>query len=212
MAMTLRTHRSQGFTLIELLVVISIVSLLIAILLPALGKARQAAYKTSCLSQLRQQGLAYHMYMGDYDGWTWKSTAGDDNYLLTKSNWQSTGLLIGGGYLRTGKVFGCPAVKARVYRHYIDKPIDPFPGYWYSDYMHRLGNTYYGPVSMEQTPGRALEADNPRVDWTGHETLYHVDGSNVLYIGGHAKFISDRDAPPAQDSNEARNWFKNYCE
>src|SRR3954453_2999843 len=55
-----------GFTLVELLVVVGIVAVLIAILLPALSKARDAARKTACLSNLRQVHQLIAMYANDY--------------------------------------------------------------------------------------------------------------------------------------------------
>ena len=68
-------HRS-GFTLVELLVVISIISLLISLLLPALGQARAVTRTAMCQSGQRQCMLAVQMYANDFTGWTFPSDGG----------------------------------------------------------------------------------------------------------------------------------------
>jgi prepilin-type N-terminal cleavage/methylation domain-containing protein/prepilin-type processing-associated H-X9-DG protein len=71
--MSLTTRRntsakpSRGFTLIELLVVIAIIAILAAILFPVFARARESARSISCVSNVRQLGMAFTQYFQDYD-------------------------------------------------------------------------------------------------------------------------------------------------
>jgi prepilin-type N-terminal cleavage/methylation domain-containing protein len=95
----------RGFTLIELLVVIAIVALLVSLLLPTLGRAKESARATVCLSNLRQIAMASTLYSMDYNG----HLPSFRNWLYAKLGDLSTGKLY--PYLNARGVYLCPTDK-----------------------------------------------------------------------------------------------------
>lgn len=101
-----------AFTLIELLVVISIISLLIAILLPALGKAREAAKLAGCLSNMRQIGVSTNVYAVENHSYLMGYQNNETNFLSRQSNVRRRhlGTVLDSGVLRDGQptILYCP--------------------------------------------------------------------------------------------------------
>ena len=97
---------TRAFTLIELLVVISIISLLISILLPALGKARAAARNVQCMTNIKQLGLVSAMYQGDFQGYC--PAAMNRDYEGSGNDAYWPGLMVRKNYLKNAGVMICP--------------------------------------------------------------------------------------------------------
>jgi prepilin-type N-terminal cleavage/methylation domain-containing protein len=128
------SKRAPGFTLVELLVVIGIIALLIAILMPALSKAREASQKTVCLSNLRQLGTAMQLYATEF------KDAIPIGYMSEKQfsyvvHWNNSGsnppkpsqmgLLVVAGLSKEPRAFYCPSEQDPMFMY--DTPENQWP-------------------------------------------------------------------------------------
>lgn len=120
----------KAFTLIELLVVISIIALLIALLLPALGSARRAAQDIQGLANQQQQGRAQHVYAADHQG---QLMVGDNigrfqsNYTIfseASSRLMANGLFIDDPGITDPQAYYCPRQSSETFQY--DTPNNPW--------------------------------------------------------------------------------------
>ena len=112
------------FTLIELLVVIGIIAVLAAMLMPALGKARESANQADCINNLKQVGLAMTMYANEYRS-NFPVQCSGDGADWSKSH-NDYGLYVLGyyDYLKTGKILICRSAKQKPFANFTTVPKD----------------------------------------------------------------------------------------
>jgi len=149
---------TRGFTLIELLVVIAIIAILAAILFPVFAKAREKARSASCLSNMKQIGLATMMYVQDCDE-TYPSLYDDNSYPGQRIIWADKIR----PYTKNRNIFFCPGGLTQI------DPSPASPG-WYMP-SDNVANTQY---SMNMWGG---------VDWPeGTTSGYPVIEAQLVHV------------------------------
>ncbi len=140
-----------GFTLVEVLVVIAVIAVLIAILLPALSKAREAAKKIQCASNLRQVGVGIQMYINEYRGWLPPHTQPEPGSIFKASMTYKNHAPLNNGYSGLGMLYvsGCTGLMGAKPNGRIDPPDDKIfycPG-WDDERNNRM--SFIGPGNLD---------------------------------------------------------------
>ncbi|HVT87491.1 MAG TPA: prepilin-type N-terminal cleavage/methylation domain-containing protein [Tepidisphaeraceae bacterium] len=146
---------SRGFTLVELLVVIAIIAVLVALLLPALGKAKLEAAKVSCGSNVRQIVLATSNFCQDHKGvlpGAGKSSSGQYLGWIAGSTWNTSAFkpMLDGKYLVTNSQW-CPGQPGQLYLSKLNLGSAPSGNSVHYNYLPHPGFAWDGKWSIPST-------------------------------------------------------------
>ena len=169
----------KGFTLIELLVAIAIVSVLVSIALNAFVDARRKAVRTTCLSNLKEIGLAWHIYIIDFD----QFPVGDDiapaaDPTYAYGGWDGSAISIDpqerplNEYLSKGQI---SQGIARIYHC----PGDKVPQAFANTVFVTTGNSY--PANLFSSDWDALGGLNPEAVTANHSELILAGDAGWLF-------------------------------
>ena len=229
-------HRKNGFTLIELLVVIAIIAILAAILFPVFAQAREAARRTSCVSNLKQIGTATMMYVQDYDevfpfmqrvfyyGHGGTSVTNTDTPIVTLNP-----------YVKNKGIWVCPT--ARRGANADAAGVAAFGFSRYADYVYRctspaaphLNGGYPDPNGTAGVCGRPQAAIARVADQPIFFCVYaHVHGGQpgtwqnltsplrtdvpILYADGHAKLKPQARWADIWNNQQPSGWFSDLTQ
>jgi prepilin-type N-terminal cleavage/methylation domain-containing protein/prepilin-type processing-associated H-X9-DG protein len=205
--------RRSGFTLIELLVVIAIIAILAAILFPVFAQAREKARQASCLSNLKQLGLAAFMYAQDYDetypvldmryskGFVGPLPQGNVDPAKSPC---SSGLWCNliYPYVKNKGVYKCPSLSDRIYIcDGVDYGWNVGTNQSTPTYSNGLGR-FPPPITLASIPapadtimiGHPSKVENDPMLWVNVSrpdwlSQYHLGGNNYAFADGHAKWL-----------------------
>lgn len=189
----------RAFTLIELLVVIAIIAILAAILFPVFAQAKEAAKKSSCLSNTKQLGIAGNLYMTDYDdlvvplavyadAGTVQGPEEMDPGKPRFTNSNSFDLLLR-PYVKSVDVYSCPSSRGKWTPALTGKP-NPRPRL-YSMNLHvavELGALSFASAGRKPSPVSGTEAASPA------ELIFLADGWQRGTYGHRTNFIGASDS------------------
>jgi prepilin-type N-terminal cleavage/methylation domain-containing protein/prepilin-type processing-associated H-X9-DG protein len=180
-----------GFTLVELLVVIGIIALLVSILLPSLGRAREMSRRTACVSNLRQLGMAMIMYADENKG-----RLPNSNPPQTVSDWAATNYVLvslNDIYVKSPATFHCPSdpdpAQTAITNGDYATPnsargsYDFYSVFWVPENGPTLVRIPRAPLAWDLNGGDPMVPSIKR-----NHTPTKAEGGNVVFADGHAEW------------------------